>query len=199
MCAVAEPVVASGRPCDRMPSVFRAKTSMIHPQTLFPLHSQLLGESSLVSFPPLYSYARVQRVVSSDPRSEKDPELPLHKPGHLGAPRFRHFGARVRLSRRVTETKRPALSRVDSVWLTVIGRPMQKRSVSVLVGGRLPRARSPRDGMGKLARAREPPIAHDSRRANTVCRPSDRRGSGSDPKPQCAFKVSMFNVSCNSH
>ena len=35
--------------------------------------------------------------------------------------------------------------------------------------------------------------------AITVCRPSDRRGSGSDPKPQYAFKVSMFNVSCNSH
>jgi len=32
-----------------------------------------------------------------------------------------------------------------------------------------------------------------------VSRPSDRRGSGSDPKPQCAFKMSMFNVSCNSH
>ena len=30
-------------------------------------------------------------------------------------------------------------------------------------------------------------------------RPSDRRGFGSDPKPQCAFKISMFNVSCNSH
>ena len=30
-------------------------------------------------------------------------------------------------------------------------------------------------------------------------RPSDRRGSGSDPEPQCAFKMSMFNVSCNSH
>lgn len=32
-----------------------------------------------------------------------------------------------------------------------------------------------------------------------VRRPSDRRGSGSEPEPQCAFKVSMFSVSCNSH
>ena len=32
-----------------------------------------------------------------------------------------------------------------------------------------------------------------------ISRPSDRRGSGNDPKPQCAFKMSMFNVSCNSH
>lgn len=33
----------------------------------------------------------------------------------------------------------------------------------------------------------------------SVNRPSDRRGQGSDPRPQCAFKMSMFNVPCNSH
>jgi hypothetical protein len=33
-----------------------------------------------------------------------------------------------------------------------------------------------------------------------ICnRPSDRRGPGKAPRPQCAFKMSMFNVSCNSH
>lgn len=31
-------------------------------------------------------------------------------------------------------------------------------------------------------------------------RPSDRRGPGKElPGPQCAFEVSMINVSCNSH
>ena len=30
-------------------------------------------------------------------------------------------------------------------------------------------------------------------------RPSDGRGPGIDPRPPCAFKVSMFNVFCNSH
>lgn len=30
-------------------------------------------------------------------------------------------------------------------------------------------------------------------------RPSDGRGQRTDPWPQYAFKVSMFNVSCNSH
>ena len=30
-------------------------------------------------------------------------------------------------------------------------------------------------------------------------RPSDGRGPGMDPRPLCAFKVSMFNVFCNSH
>ena len=29
--------------------------------------------------------------------------------------------------------------------------------------------------------------------------PSDRRGSGREPEPQYAFKMSMFSVSCNSH
>ena len=32
-----------------------------------------------------------------------------------------------------------------------------------------------------------------------LTRPSDRCGPGRDPGPPCAFKVSMFNVSCNSH
>lgn len=32
-----------------------------------------------------------------------------------------------------------------------------------------------------------------------VKRPSDRRGPGKNPGPQSAFKVSMINVSCNSH
>ena len=35
--------------------------------------------------------------------------------------------------------------------------------------------------------------------AGMFSRPSDRRGSGSEPEPPCAFKVSMFSVSCNSH
>lgn len=30
-------------------------------------------------------------------------------------------------------------------------------------------------------------------------RPSDGRGPGVNPRPPCAFKVSMFNVFCNSH
>ena len=30
-------------------------------------------------------------------------------------------------------------------------------------------------------------------------RPSDGRGPGENPRPQYAFKMSMFNVSCNSH
>ena len=30
-------------------------------------------------------------------------------------------------------------------------------------------------------------------------RPSDGRGQETDPWPQYAFKMSMFNVSCNSH
>ena len=30
-------------------------------------------------------------------------------------------------------------------------------------------------------------------------RPSDRRGPGNNPRPQYAFEMSMFNVSCNSH
>ena len=30
-------------------------------------------------------------------------------------------------------------------------------------------------------------------------RPSDRRSPGRNPGPQSAFKVSMINVSCNSH
>ena len=40
----------------------------------------------------------------------------------------------------------------------------------------------------------EPP-----RRRVELCRPSDGRGQRTDPWPQYAFKVSMFNVSCNSH
>ena len=32
-----------------------------------------------------------------------------------------------------------------------------------------------------------------------LCRPSNGRGQRTDPWPQYAFKVSMFNVSCNSH
>ena len=30
-------------------------------------------------------------------------------------------------------------------------------------------------------------------------RPSDGRGPGINPRPPCAFKMSMFNVFCNSH
>ena len=37
-------------------------------------------------------------------------------------------------------------------------------------------------------------------RPRTNCRrPSDRRGPERDPGPQCAFEVSMIDVSCNSH
>ena len=36
-------------------------------------------------------------------------------------------------------------------------------------------------------------------RERSFHRPSDRRGPGSDPGPQCAFEMSMFNVFCNSH
>ena len=45
------------------------------------------------------------------------------------------------------------------------------------------------------------PIAQGRERQALDCqiRPSDRRGPGRDPGPPCAFKVSMFNVSCNSH
>ena len=45
-----------------------------------------------------------------------------------------------------------------------------------------------------------PPGALEPRRGElSSFRPSDGRGPGSDPGPLCAFKVSMFNVSCNSH
>ena len=37
------------------------------------------------------------------------------------------------------------------------------------------------------------------RRWVELCRPSNGRGQRTDPWPQYAFKVSMFNVSCNSH
>ena len=66
---------------------------------------------------------------------------------------------------------------------------------AALIGGRALSSKA-------TERASRPTRGHGPRRdrsAMTVCRPSDRRGSGSDPKPQCAFKVSMFNVSCNSH
>lgn len=43
------------------------------------------------------------------------------------------------------------------------------------------------------------PCARKTGKRLLVRRPSDRRGSGSDPEPQYAFKMSMFNVSCNSH
>ncbi|GIX67236.1 hypothetical protein CEXT_802811 [Caerostris extrusa] len=33
----------------------------------------------------------------------------------------------------------------------------------------------------------------------SLIRPSDRRGPGRDPRPQCAFEKSVLNVSCNSH
>ena len=33
----------------------------------------------------------------------------------------------------------------------------------------------------------------------SLIRPSDRRGPGQDPRPQCAFEKSVLNVSCNSH
>ncbi len=39
----------------------------------------------------------------------------------------------------------------------------------------------------------------EARRRLLSRRPSDRRGPGMDPRPQYAFKMSMFNVSCNSH
>jgi hypothetical protein len=67
-----------------------------------------------------------------------------------------------------------------------------------LCGGR---ARPSFGGRARTAQRTGPrsPEKESGLAAMTVCRPSDRRGSGSDPKPQCAFKVSMFNVSCNSH
>lgn len=39
----------------------------------------------------------------------------------------------------------------------------------------------------------------NSRSRVLFSRHSDRRGQGSDPRPQYAFKMSMFNVPCNSH
>ena len=33
----------------------------------------------------------------------------------------------------------------------------------------------------------------------SLIRPSDRRGPGQNPRPQCAFKKLVLNVFCNSH
>ena len=48
-----------------------------------------------------------------------------------------------------------------------------------------------------LRRFRAPDRAF--RRWVALCRPSDGRGQEIAPWPQYAFKMSMFNVSCNSH
>ena len=48
---------------------------------------------------------------------------------------------------------------------------------------------------------RAPEAATAGRESPSACfiRPSDRRGPGRDPRPQCAFEKSVLNVSCNSH
>lgn len=55
---------------------------------------------------------------------------------------------------------------------------------------------------GRSVSAPGPPAPREEGARRTrlqVHRPSDRRGPGSEPGPQYAFKMSMFNVSCNSH
>ena len=58
-------------------------------------------------------------------------------------------------------------------------RPTYRRSAGTMT----PRAQA----------ARRPPVI--------VCSPDSETGvvPGVNPRPQCAFKMSMFNVSCNSH
>lgn len=45
----------------------------------------------------------------------------------------------------------------------------------------------------------EPDATRKEAIAYMTRRPSDGRGLGTDPRPPCAFKMSMFNVFCNSH
>lgn len=104
------------------------------------------------------------------------------------------------------------------------GRPPKRREKPVYTSGDGVRSNTRLPGIGKAASRRAEPcgckwVASDydgpmrqgraggislSSRTSTLCdlifhRPSDRRGLGNDPGPQCAFKMSMFNVSCNSH
>jgi hypothetical protein len=46
---------------------------------------------------------------------------------------------------------------------------------------------------------RETRESNKRRRLLLTSRPSDGRGLGMDPRPPYAFKMSMFNVFCNSH
>ena len=76
-------------------------------------------------------------------------------------------------------------------------------------------SRSPRRGRGRPPQDRVCTWSHGASRGERLrraqragkslrrwvelSRPSDGRGQRTDPWPQYAFKVSMFNVSCNSH
>jgi hypothetical protein len=53
--------------------------------------------------------------------------------------------------------------------------------------------------LGPLATATAQCAEREPQRWVEHCRPSHGRGHRRDPWPQYAFKVSMFNVSCNSH
>lgn len=55
------------------------------------------------------------------------------------------------------------------------------------------------DEGASLRASRRGPAAGGRRVRSMGKRPSDRRGPGRNPGPQCAFEVSMINVSCNSH
>ena len=63
-----------------------------------------------------------------------------------------------------------------------------------------PHKRAERAGApGESGRHGAPASTMDTAANVLVCRPSDGRGPGMDPRPPYAFKVSMFNVFCNSH
>ncbi|KAL8574518.1 hypothetical protein ACOMHN_005895 [Nucella lapillus] len=67
-------------------------------------------------------------------------------------------------------------------------------------GRSFPGRPSPQGRTGSALGARRAQRAGKSlRRWVELRRPSDGCGQRTDPWPQYAFKVSMFNVSCNSH
>ena len=78
-------------------------------------------------------------------------------------------------------------TRADRWYRASLTRESNSRSRNVLkaTGGTKPtrKPNAPPDEPGRLIRIR----------------PSDGRGQGGNPRPPCAFKVSMIEVFCNSH
>ena len=91
-------------------------------------------------------------------------------------------------ARRVLEATRLETPLADTAFTTTEDAKSKHPSTS---GNTREQAAPVAKAQGELPRARS---------SIAVCRrPSDGRGPGMDPRPPCAFKVSMFNVFCNSH
>ncbi len=162
---------------------------------LFPLHSPLLRESLLVSFPPLIDmlkFSGCSRLISG--RSEM-----LHK----ATEHFRTLGRDTRRPVPLGGSCERARRRTElEIEHRVAVRGSMRRNESRTRGPSLvrPVCTWSRTGTAQREAARPCELNAQARAVAIDVKPTLRQAwSREDPGPQYAFKMSMFNESCNSH